>query len=200
MKKYPSILITAVVATCVSSAFAQGTVVFNNGTGLVWQLMSPSDPNLTEVPKGGGSVQLFWAPAGTPYTPWMASLAPAAWYVANPGWSLGPVVGLNTPVAGRFNGGVLTLSPLAAGGTIDYVVIGWTGIAQSFDTALAGISQANVSSRFTSSTGNPTATPPGTAVLLANSFGGLILAMPEPSGITLGILGGATWLVLRRRK
>lgn len=185
------------MAACVSSSFGQGTVVFNNGTGLVWQLISANDPNLIPVPKGGGAVQLFWAPTGTPYTPWLPSQAPAAWYVANPGWSLGPVVGFTTQTAGKFDGGVLTLSPLAAGGTIDYVVMGWTGIAQSFEAALEGNAQANVSSRFTSPTG--TITPPGTEVPLADSFGGLILAMPEPSSLALVGLGAATLFILRRR-
>jgi hypothetical protein len=195
MKKYPSILIAALMATSVASTFAQGTVVFNNGAeGPVKYWTDPYVPA-----KGGAMVQLFWAATGTPYAPWTPSLTPAAWYAANPGWSLGPVVGCGIPSPGRFNGGTLTLSPLAPGGTIDYVIAGWTGVFQFMDAALAGNALAGVSSKFTTATGNPTVTPPGTAVPLADSFGGLNL-IPEPSTVALAALGAATLLALRRRK
>jgi hypothetical protein len=125
------------MAAGVASSFAQGTIVFNNSTGLVNFWPSPVDSHLTAVPKGGGWVQLFWAPTGTPFIPWSYSLTPSASYAANPAWSLGPTVGFTTPAPGKFNGGVLTLSPLSPGGNIDYVVIGWTGSSASFDAALA---------------------------------------------------------------
>jgi hypothetical protein len=196
MRKCHSIIIAAIVAGCIPSGFAQGTVVFNNGTGLVQQM----EPYLRPIPKGGGEVQLFWAAAGTAYTPWVGSLTPAAWYASNPGWSLGPVVGFTTPTPGKFSGGALTLSPLAPGGTIDYVVIGWTGNAQSFDAALAMGLPAAVSSKFMSATGNPTAVPPGVPVPLASSFGGLIFNIPEPSSLALASLGATSLLALQRRK
>jgi hypothetical protein len=200
MKKSPTILIAAVIAACVTSVFAQGTVVFNNGTGLVLQQKSGSDPTLIPVPKGGGAVQLYWAPTGTPYTHFLYSMTAAAWYNSNPGWTLGPVVGFTTPTAGKFNGGALTLSPLTPGGSIDYVVMGWIGIAESFDAALAANTYVDVSSRFTSATGNPTTVPPGTAVPLADTFGGLnLVPVPEPSSLSMALLGAATLFILRRR-
>jgi hypothetical protein len=202
MKKYPSILIAAVAATCVTPVFAQGTVVFNNGTGLVKQWASLSDLTLINVPKGGGHVQLFWAASNTAYTPWSYSLTPAAWYAMNPGWGLGPVVGFTTPTPGKFNGGVLTLQPLQPGFAIDYVIAAWTGNAQSFDDAVAANSQYGVSPKFTTATGNPTTIPPGFPVPLADSFGGLWLTRltPEPSSFALAALGAATLLALRRRE
>ena len=51
MRTYPSIIIAAVMAACVPSSFAQGTVVFNNGTGLVLQ---ETYSGFMPVPKGGG--------------------------------------------------------------------------------------------------------------------------------------------------
>jgi hypothetical protein len=199
MRKYQSVFIAAILTVCVSSAFAQGTVVFNNGTGLVQQ-MGFGDPSLRPIPKGGGEVQLFWAASGTAYTPWVGSLTPATWYAWNPGWSLGPVVGFSTPIPGKFNGGTLTLAPLNPGSTIDYVVIAWVGNAQSFDAALAMGSPAAVSSKFMSPTGNPTTVPPGVPVPLASSFGGLIFNIPEPSSLALASIGAAALLALWRRK
>jgi hypothetical protein len=198
MKKYSSIIAAALMATGVASGFAQGTVVFNNGTGLVLQETSTG---FVPVPKGGGQVQLFWATAGTPYTPWTGALTPAAWYAANAGWILGPAIGFTTPSAGKFNGGVLTLSPVSPGGTIDYVVAAWTGNAPTMDAALASDGMVAVSSLFTSATGNPTTIPPDVPVPLADSFGGLAIAyIPEPSSFALAVLGAASLLVFRRRE
>ena len=200
MKKYPNIIIAVLIAVSVAPTFAQGTVVFNNGTGLVFQQKGEFDPTLIPVPKGGGEVQLYWAKAGAPYTPWTGS--PGAWYLSNPLWSLGPVVGFTTPTDGKFNGGVLTLTPLLPpGGTIDYVIAAWTGNEQSFDAAVAANSQYLVSSKFTTATGNPTAIPPGLPVPLANTFGGMTLVtIPESSSLALAGLGATTWLAFRRRK
>ena len=200
MKTYPSLLVAALLAAGVAASFAQGTVVFNNGTGLVQFWPSPFDSHLTLVPPGGGFVQLFWAATGTSYVPWTASLSAGDWYTANSGWSLGPVVGFTLPEHGKFDGGEITLSPLTAGGNIDYVVIGWTGNSASFDAALATTGYANVSSKFTSGTGNPTTAPPGLPVQLADSFAGMVLIpTPEPSSLALAGLGAATLLALRRR-
>jgi hypothetical protein len=202
MKKYQSILIAVLMATSVASTLAQGTVVFNNGTGLVQQaIFLPGSVAILNVAKGGGEVQLFWAATGSPFTPLTPSLTPAAWYAANPGWSLGPVVGFTTPAPGKFSGGALTLAPLTPGGAIDYVVIGWTGNYQSFDAALAVNTYTGVSGKFTSATGNPTTVPSGVPVPLASSFGGLILTQtPEPSSFALAGLGAATLFALHRRE
>jgi hypothetical protein len=112
------------------------------------------------------------------------------------------VVGFTTPTDGKFNGGVLTLTPLLLpGGTIDYVIAAWTGNEQSFDAAVAANSQYLVSSKFTTATGNPTAIPPGLPVPLANTFGGMTLVtIPESSSLALAGLGATTWLAFRRRK
>jgi hypothetical protein len=192
------------MAACATSAFAQGTVVFNNGTGLVQQWTSAANQTLISVPKGGGMVQLFWAPSGSAYTPWTTTMTEAAFKTANPLWKQEAAFGFTTPAAGKFTGGTLTLQPLAAGGGIDYVVMGWTGTAAGFDAAIAGGAMANVSAKFASATGNPTTVPPGTATQLSGSFGGMVLSpvtqIPEPSTFALAGLGAAALLIFRRRK
>ena len=204
MKKYLSVLAVAAMAAYATSAFAQGTVVFNNGTGLVQQWTDNNNQTLINVPKGGGMVQLFWAPAGSAYTAWSAGTTEAAFKAANPLWKQEAAFGFTTPAAGKFTGGTLTLQPLAAGGGIDYVVMGWTGTAAGFDAAIAAGAMANVSAKFASATGNPTTVPPGTATPLSGSFGGMVLSpvtqVPEPSTFALAGLGAAALLIFRRRK
>ena len=204
MKKYLSVLAVAAMAAYATSAFAQGTVVFNNGTGLVQQWTDNNNQTLINVPKGGGMVQLFWAPSGSAYAPWATGMSEAAFKTANPLWKQEAAVGFTTPAAGKFSGGTLTLQPLAAGGGIDYVVMGWTGTAAGFDAAIAAGAMANVSAKFASATGNPTTVPPGTATPLSGSFGGMVLSpvtqVPEPSTFALAGLGAAALLIFRRRK
>jgi hypothetical protein len=202
MKKYLSVLAVAGLAAYATSAFAQGTIVFNNGTGLVKQWTAADNSTLINVPKGGGMVQLFWAPSGSAYTPWAAGMTEAAFKTANPLWKQEVTVGFTTPGAGKFSGGGLTLTPLTpAGGGIDYVIMGWTGTAASFDAALSGGAMLNVSGKFASGTGNPTASPPGVPVPLSSTFGGMTLQpVPEPSTLALAGLGAAALLIFRRRK
>src|ERR1017187_4629387 len=99
-------------------AFAQGTVGFiNNSNGLV-RRWSPVDGSLTPVPVGGGQLELLVAPAGMPFTP-LGIVTPEGFYpnfstlagflAANPGWETIAITGMNTPVAGRFNGGSVAL-------------------------------------------------------------------------------------------
>jgi hypothetical protein len=202
MKKYLSILAVAAMAAYATSAFAQGTVVFSNGTGLVKQWTAADNSTLMNVPKGGGSVQLYWAPAGTAYQGWTGTSSAAAWFASNPGWTLGPVVGFNTPSAGKFSGGTLTLTPLTPAGTgIDYVIIGWTGTHAGLDAALTANAMVGVSTKTPSGTGNPTTTPPGTPTGLSDTFAGMTLQpVPEPSTFALAGLGAAALLIFRRRK
>lgn len=202
MKKYLSVLTVAAMAAYATSAFGQGIITFANNTGLVQQWTAADNSTLISVPKGGGFVQLFWAPSGTAYTPWTASMSGAAWVAANPGWTLGTAVGFTTPAAGKFNGGNLTLSPLAnIGGGVDYVIAGWTGSAASFDAAIAANAMVGVSSKFKTAVGDGTAVPPGAPVSLAGTFTGMTLQpVPEPSTFALAGLGAAALLIFRRRK
>jgi hypothetical protein len=193
-----------------SIIFAQGTVGFINYTaGLVRQWTSPSDPTLISVPVSGAHVELFTAPNDTSLTPiggpyvggfyWNFSTL-AGFLAANPGWSDIATTGIQ-PVAGRFNGGIVSLLGIPGGATAEYFILGWTGTATTFDAAiLTPGTWFGSSPLLTTLTGNPSTTPQGTPIPLSATFTGLILGTPEPSTFALAGLGLAALLVLRRRR
>jgi len=196
MKKYLSIIAVAAMATYATSALAQGTLGFNNSsTTLVQQWTDANNSTLMSVPKNAGSVQMFYAPGGTAYNG--SSLT--GLIANNPGWTLGAITPI-APVNGRFNGGNITLTGIAAGANVSYAIIGWTGNYASFDAALAGGAMAGASATaFTMATGgvDPLVPPPS----ISTTFTGLTLQpVPEPSTFALAGLGAAALLIFRRRK
>jgi hypothetical protein len=107
-----------------------------------------------------------------------------------------------TLLPGIFAGGGFTIQNIAAGANASYVVLGWTGGAgTTWDTALTTSgAMLGESAIFTTATGNPNATPPGVAVNLKTTFGGITLApIPEPATVALAGLGLAALMVFRRR-
>lgn len=214
MKKLIGTLMIAALAT---SVFAQGTVAFQNQTGLVKAWTSTTDSTLVTVPKGGAYVQLISAASGTQLA--NAALTSfsslSAFLTANPGWSVpDPALSSTTPAlmnfgAGLFNAGTLSLVGIAGGANANYAVIGWTGNFATYDLAYAAAfanpaaSFIGISAVATTATGNPGSTPPGTPVSLRPTFAGLTLApvaaIPEPSTFALAGLGVAALLALRRR-
>jgi PEP-CTERM motif len=199
MKAVVTILTIIATAASASLGLAQGTVAFNNSsTSLVQRWADATGSTLQAVPKGNGYVQLAYAPVGTAMTAWSGQTS-AAWLAANPGWTLGPTTPI-APVNGRFAGGIITLTGIAAGANADYLILGWSGVATSFDAALveAG-AQLNFSSKFTTTTGgvDPLVPPPS----LSATFTGVTLQpIPEPSAFALAGLGAAALLIFRRRK
>ena len=210
MKKAFTLLVLIVTSTM---AFAQGTVVLGNQTGLVKQWTGVS------VPKGGGYVELIAAPVGT------ALLNPlfdgtggvnynslAGFLAANPGWALpSNSAGAGTPALiglapGIFAGGVYTINNIGAGANAEYFLIGWFGNATTADAAIAGWfagqNMFNASAIAITATGDPLATPPGVPVNLKSTFGGMTLTVPipEPSSFALAGLGLAALLVLCWRR
>ena len=197
--------------------FAQGTIyVVNNATELVQAWASGWDHSLSPVPVGGGMVQFFAAPDGTAFNPLgvMVTIGPipgfaldfnslAGFLAANSGWNAYNTAPI-APVAGRFNAGTVTVAPLAAGGNIEYVMIGWTGPSTALDAAIAsGSAFIGESALYTGiATVDPTV-PPSISSFIATSFLGLTLApiatIPEPSIFSLAGLGAVLLLLFRRR-
>jgi hypothetical protein len=128
-----------------SMIFAQGSVNFNNRTGLVQQWTSSSDSTLVPVPVGGGYVQLIATPTGNPllhplgvyqgssgFLPAYSSLS--GLLAANPGWGVPdsythgiPAPQVPTPILlapGVFAGDSMVIYPLGEGADADYLVIG----------------------------------------------------------------------------
>jgi Immunoglobulin domain len=211
MKK---VLILIVLVLTPTMALAQGTVLFaNNSSGLVRQWTSPTDATLISVPVGGARVELLAAPAGTALIPLINSpfggvnfSTLASWLAANPGWAAIATTEIG-PVAGIFNAGTATLWNVAPGTNAEYVIIGWTGSFPTFDAAIAsGNSSFGSSSLLTTATGNPTSTPPGTAIALSYTFTGITLGggwpdyyfggfTTQPASQTVVLGGGATFYV-----
>jgi hypothetical protein len=208
MKKLVGILAISALA---SAAFAQGLVGFiNNTAGYVTQWTSSTDPTLIRVPAGGGMVELLTAPSGTAFNS-LGTLGASGYVLnyptleaflgANPGWADMATVGFTTPAAGRFNGGTVTLQTAIAGNAnAEYVIIGWTGTAATFDLAMGTANTMFGSGPMLTTTTGSGATPPTPATLLSATFTGMTLApIPEPATFALAGLGLAALVAFRRR-
>ncbi len=184
-----------------TTAPAQGTVIFqNDDRGLVYRWNLTNDP--TPVLDAWTRVQIAYAPAGTAYQPWDLGMPTTDWLAQNPGWTMGPTatnfLGLDN--AGKFDGGTITLSGVAAGAQAEYLIFAW-GIGNTFDEAVhvwgEYYSAAGPFTTLTGGNGQP-------AVSLADSFTGMTIPgtynVPEPSSFALALLGGGLLVGLRRRR
>jgi hypothetical protein len=101
---------------------------------------------------------------------------------------------------GYFFGGERRITGIPDGGAADVAVRAWESSFGSYAAAESGGGQYGTSPTLPlSSTGNPSAQPPGTPVDLVGLQGFTLQVIPEPS--TLALLGlGALALVVRRRK
>jgi len=199
MKKLLAILAIGALA---ASAFAQGTVVFENPlTARVQQWTSPTDSTLIYVPVNTGYAELLAAattaaaptvPIGSSLETWLSTSAP--------GWAAVATTPINL-AAGWFNGGTVTITGIGAGASAQYMLIGWTGSSATWDVAYSTTgAMLGESAVFTTTTANPTSTPPGTPSSLTTFTGPLVFSpIPEPSTFALAGLGLAALLVFRRR-
>jgi len=172
-------LLIAIAAILVSaSAFAQGTVAFNNRPPSGDARVSRSDGT------GAGAGYTAGLYAGntllTPTTTFRTTSAAAAYFVT----------AVDVAVPGSPGGGSATLRMRA-----------WETAAGSFDAAKASSNFAWGESNEITVTGlgNPAGSPPTPAAPLTGLQGFTVVAVPEPSTIALGVLGAAA-LLLRRRK
>jgi len=198
--------------------FAQGTIfVANSASAVVQMVHPPGVGGFTYVAVNGGMVQFFAAADSTPFSP-LGALEPysrsfalnysslAGFLAANSGWNAYNTANI-APIAGRFNAGTVTVAPLAHGGNIEYVMIGWTGPSTTLDAAIAsGSAFIGESVLYTGiATGDPTTKPiPGIPSSMSSSFLGLTLApiagaIPEPSIFSQAGLGAVLLLLFRRR-
>jgi len=198
MKKAFTLVVLMVTPTM---AFAQGTVILQNQTGLVRQWTSATDSTLISVPKNGGYVELIAAPVNTPLVGSIFNYSSLSGFLGvNPLWA---VAGGACPIAlgaGLFNGGTVTINNIAEGANAEYFLIGWTGAFTTWDAAFAASSGwFGQSAIATTATGDPLATPvPGFPVSLRLTFAGFPI-IPEPTSFALAGLGLAALLVFRRR-
>jgi MYXO-CTERM domain-containing protein len=187
MKK---LLITAAALIACVSAYAQGTVLFQNSAATL------------VTTNGGGSL-----PAGTAFL--------VALYYAPNGADPGnagmnrisdlPHSGLVSP--GRFLSGVETTpATTPPGGMAWFQVRAWeSAYGGDFEAAVAAPAQngrlafVGTSNRFLIATGSPPG-PPSPIVTTGGFQGFGVSPVPEPSAIALGLLGLGSLLMLRRRK
>jgi hypothetical protein len=194
MKKL-AITIAAVFATL--NIFAQGTVAFQNtGTSLVID-------STTGVAALGGttfSVALYWSAqvAGQTTAP-----DPSTFVQVGPTIHVGilnPTTGLY--IAGKYQGPTVTIAGITPpGGMGWFEVKGWsTAYGNTFEQAKAtGLGLFGQSNYIDIPTGNPIP-PPTTPHALTGLLPMLLIPVPEPAILGLGLLGGVAMLLLRRRK
>jgi len=175
MKK---LLVAFAALLVASSAFAQGTINFNNR-------VSTGDARVTRPDGTTG--------AGAGVT--------AALYLGNT--MLTPTTTFRTTAAAAFfvNAVEVVVPGVAGGGTAAGVTMrAWETAAGSYEAAQGTAFLSGSSAPIdVAGLGNPAGAPPTPAANLLGLQGFQITAVPEPSTIALGVLGAAA-LLLRRRK
>jgi hypothetical protein len=198
MKTLVSLMMLLLAA---ASLRAQGTVEFKNlvaGGNKVQLCDWWPHPQVIDCPVEGYVVALFWAPIGT--------LDPNAFQ------QLGPAVPMVRP--GYFSAGLRTIpEPFVGGADAFFLLRGWPsqyasiGEADEAATAMGppywGNIHVGMSEMWCMKTANPNAAPPDIPPAIGSyGFPGLYMGtlIPEPSILTLGLLGLAGWLLVRRMR
>lgn len=166
---------------------AQGAVNFSNGTDSLVRFAMTDD-----VPAA-----LQGSPAGSEGGPALASWHVALYWQSGGIWSQVGVPGTFNAGAGRFVAG--TRGNQNAPPSIDtFKVVAWSGNAANFEAALAsGDARVYVGTSvpFQLQTGGDVPAP-----ALTSGFTGMTVApVPEPSMLSLGLVGAMALLLRRRR-
>lgn len=194
MKK---LLITASVMLAAVSLHAQGTVAFANAGA------SAVTNSLTQAR----------IPVGTAFRFALYYLPDQATAPTTADFDRGTILTPDAVIpqfAGIYNGGTRTAPTTAAGAPGWFQVRAWEyAFGNSYEAAVANpvtqggrLALVGTSNIIKVDTGDPTTTPPGTAgTLTGNGIQGFVLVpVPEPTTIGLGLLGLGALLALRRRK
>ncbi|MBA4148476.1 MAG: PEP-CTERM sorting domain-containing protein [Verrucomicrobia bacterium] len=179
MKKF---LIIAFASLLSVSAFAQGTVNFNNSAS---SLIIDPRTGVGAAAGGAFTVALYWGVAGTTDASALVQIG---------------ATGLVNPTPGRYSAGTRTTGVgTAPGANAVFQVRAWeTSGGSTWDQALASGVYYGSSALFTSATGGA-GEPPSAAVSLSATVPGFTM-VPEPSTFALGALGLGALLMVRRRK
>jgi hypothetical protein len=176
------------------AAFAQGTVTFNN---------NPATLITTTV--GGNILPTAANEPGSYYYGLLISLTGAP-----DTFTFSGIYGTNNAAAGRFTGGIATLTGIAPGTTFYFEVAGWSAsLGHTFYPNLlfnnftgGGFGVAGVSSVGTATAGGGTPpAPPGIIFGATGLTSGFVMygpIVPEPSTMALAALGACVLLIWRR--
>lgn len=192
MKKLTLVAAAVLIAV---SGYSQGTVQSANGAT---SLVTNSLTGASAIAGTTFKVALYYLPD--------QALAPTAADFDQRGVLLGPAVNMG-PVAGRYSTGTRsTPASTPPGGAAWFQVRAWeSSFGADYMAAfnnpnpvggrLALVGTSNI---IRVDTGNPTTTPPGSPTGIAVP-GFVLVPVPEPSVIALGVLGVGALLILRRR-
>lgn len=200
MKKL--LLVIPALAVASMAAFGQGTVSFDNRTGVG---LLPS--NVDRWVRFDSSIDAGYGTNGGP----VGNLAGAAYraqlYVGASTASAGSLVAVTAAPAvfrsststgvGTWIGGTRTLDGFNPGDTVNLQVRVWDlNFGSTFETATGGFS--GVSAMFSYLVPSATASPD--QYLMGNFQSFTITGVPEPTTMALAGLGAAALLIFRRRK
>lgn len=186
----------AALAMVAGSTYGQGTVSFANAsTSKITR--QDTGANVANSPAGGWKAQLYWLPGD----------------VVNPGTEAftvkaGNMANIGVPVAGQFSGGTITIPTTTAGAEVWIQVKAWEyAFGTTYEAAVANrtpqngrLALAGTSNIFKVDTSDPTAVPTPLPASLAAMQGFVLVPVPEPGAVALGLLGLGALLALRRRK